>query len=420
MIKEFNTAILYDIENLIGGYGNLDTLSNFSLKDIYEEILKKDIGNIAIQRAYANWSNPKLSVLRDDIVELGIEPIQMFGFGKGPQKNASDIQLAIDAMDIAFTRKAIKIFIIVSGDGGFSSLAKKLHEYGYMVIGCAYKRTTNKVFAAVCDDFIWIEEPHQDLDEEILSKLTDPILLDYARKFKPKEFEGEEVLKEAEEILKFFASNKEAAFILNTTGTNISIFSQALSYRIKNFNYTSLGFLKFVDFIRYVTKNSPLKLVHKAPSEYKLLFKNASLYGFEDVEPLVERSEIHSLENYKVLLSKGNPVFRIPDDKNIVYNIIEHLVNNREKYQNLHFSEILEDLEKKFTYEQSEIKNTTLSLVNAGCFSRKPEDVKLSEQKLYFLPVSKENTILLLKNEMRKKLENLIGEVKEDIFSKII
>jgi len=54
---KFITAILYDIENLIGGYGNADMLSSLSLKDVYEEILKKDIGQIAIQRAYANWSD---------------------------------------------------------------------------------------------------------------------------------------------------------------------------------------------------------------------------------------------------------------------------------------------------------------------------------------------------------------------------
>jgi uncharacterized LabA/DUF88 family protein len=161
----FNTAILYDIENLIGGYGKADMLSSLSLKDIHNEILKKEIGKIAIQRAYANWSDPRLNILRGDIIELGIEPIQMFGFGRGPQKNASDIQLAIDAIDIAFTRKAVEIFIIVSGDGGFSALAKKLHEYGKMVIGCAFGRTTNRVFEAVCDDFIWIEEPKDEYSQ---------------------------------------------------------------------------------------------------------------------------------------------------------------------------------------------------------------------------------------------------------------
>jgi hypothetical protein len=73
---KFNTAILYDIENLMGGYGNTDLLSTFSLKDIHNEIAKKETGNIAIQRAYANWSDPRLNIMRGDIIELGIEPAQ--------------------------------------------------------------------------------------------------------------------------------------------------------------------------------------------------------------------------------------------------------------------------------------------------------------------------------------------------------
>ena len=72
---KFNTAILYDIENLIGGYGKSDYLARLSLKDIFDEISKKNIEGIAIQRAYANWSDPRLNILRGDIVELGVEPV---------------------------------------------------------------------------------------------------------------------------------------------------------------------------------------------------------------------------------------------------------------------------------------------------------------------------------------------------------
>lgn len=148
---KFNTVILYDIENLIGGYGlsNVELLVNLSLKQITEQIRQKDIGKIAIQRAYADWSVPRLNQLKADMVELGIEPKQMFGFGRNVIKNASDIQLAIDAMEVAFTKPDIEIFVVVSGDGGFSTLANKLHEYGKTVIGCAYKRNTNKIFEAI-------------------------------------------------------------------------------------------------------------------------------------------------------------------------------------------------------------------------------------------------------------------------------
>ena len=417
---EFNTAILYDIENLIGGYGKADMLSSLSLKDIYEEILKKDIGKIAIQKAYANWSDPRLNILRGDIIELGIEPIQMFGFGRGPQKNASDIQLAIDAIDIAFTRKAIKIFIIVSGDGGFSALAKKLHEYGYMVIGCAFRKTTNKVFEAVCDDFIWIEEPKDEFSQpRTVSEFTDPILIEYSRRFKPKTLKRDEIFEEAIQILNFLASNKEASYLLNNTGLNISIFSQALSYRINNFNYLALGFTRFVDFIRYVSGKSNIKLVHNPPSEYRLLFKHSSIKDFEDVHPITEIGEIHTVDNYKILLSKGAPIFRLPSVE-VVYNLAHHLSENKLKYQQLSLGDVIDNLGTEYSYEQNDIKSCILSLVSAGCFMREPEDAKLSEQKLSFIPQNSEQTINILKEAMYRKLEGLLETVDENIFSTVI
>ncbi len=415
----FNTAILYDTENLIGGYGKADMLSNLSLKDIYDEILKKDVGKIAIQRAYANWSDPRLSILRGDIIELGIEPIQMFGFGRGPQKNASDIQLAIDAIDIAFTRKAIETFIIVSGDGGFSALAKKLHEYGCMVIGCAFKKTTNKVFEAVCDDFIWIEEPKDEYAKiSTVNEFTDPILIEYSRRFKPKSLKREEVFEEALQILNFMSVNKDASYLLKNSGLNISIFSQALSYRIENFNYLALGFTRFVDFIRYASRESKIKLIHSPPSEYRLLFQNSSLNGFEDVKPITELCEIHTVENYKVLLSKGIPVFRLPTVE-VIYNLSHHLSENKLKYQGLLLGDIIDDLGSEYGYEQNDIKGCVLSLISAGCFMREPEEGKLSEQKLSFIPQSSEQTKNMLKEAMYRKLEELLEDVEDDKFDAI-
>ena len=419
---QFNTAILYDIENLIGGYGKADTLSSLSLKDIYNEIQQKEIGKIAIQRAYANWSDPRLNILRGDIIELGIEPIQMFGFGRGPQKNASDIHLAIDAIDIAFTRKAINIFIIVSGDGGFSALAKKLHEYGCMVIGCAYRKTTNRVFEAVCDDFIWIDEPKDDffsIQGQVESDFTDPILISFSRTFTPIATNNEGALEESIKILNYFADNSDALYLLKYSGMNISTFSQAISYRIKGFNFIRLGFAKFVDFIRYVSHGSKIKLVYHPPSEYRLLLNHLSIEGFIDVEPIKEHPKIHSLNGYILLLAKGQPIFRLPS-REIILNISHHLSENQAEFQNLLLGDIFDMLSMRFDYEQSQIKGCLFALVSAGCFESKAEDKKMSEQKLSFISTSSEQSMNLLKKAMFKKLQELLGEVDDNVFSEII
>ncbi|MDD2600532.1 MAG: NYN domain-containing protein [Kiritimatiellae bacterium] len=419
---QFNTAILYDIENLMGGYGKADMLSSLSLKDIHNEIQKKEIGKIAIQRAYANWSDPRLNILRGDIIELGIEPIQMFGFGRGPQKNASDIQLAIDAIDIAFTRKAVNIFIIVSGDGGFSALAKKLHEYGCMVIGCAYRRTTNRVFEAVCDDFVWIDEPKDEyvaIQKQGSSEFNDPILVIFSKQFKPAVLKPEDIFKESVEILNHLAKNNEALRLLKSVGVNISIFSQALSYRIKNFNFYSLGFARFVDFIRYVSNQSKLKLVHNPPSEYRLLLNDFSIKDFVDVEPITRPPEIHSLENYTLLLSKGQPIFRL-SSREIILSVSHHLAENKIEFQSMLIGDILDRLEVNLDYEQSDIKGCLFSFVSAGCFMKEPEDGKLSEQKLSFIPQSSEQSVNMLREAMFNKLQELLGKVDDSVFTEII
>ena len=419
----FNTAILYDIENLIGGYARTDLLSALSLKDIYNAIAEKQTGGKAIQRAYANWSDPRLNILRGDIIELGIEPVQMFGFGRGAQKDVSDIQLAIDAVEIAFTKPAIEVFVIVSGDGGFSSLAKKLHEYGKMVVGCGYKRATNKVFAAVCDEFFWIEEPTKDENELPYARSKhenmDPVLAAFSKKYQPFETTNrDQIFNSAREILTFFEKNKDTETMLKHGGLNISIFSEALDYRLGGFNYLQCGFLKLVDFIRYVTNGTRCKLVLKPPSDYRLVLKNSTVNGFEDVEPLKDIEELHTFENYKKILAKGGPVFRIPD-KDVVYSISDYLCRNKTEFQGVYIGDIIDKLGGEFNYDQNDIKGCVFSLVSADSFLKEPEDKQLSEQKLSFIYQSVEPVIENLRSKMRSKLQTLLGSVKDEEFSKI-
>ena len=204
--------------------------------------------------------------------------------------------------------------------------------------------------------------------------------------------------------------------MLKNVGLNISIFSQALSYRIKDFNYMALGFTNFVDFIRYVSRESKIKLIYNPPSEYRLLYHDSSVNGFEDVEPITDLGEIHTIENYKLLLSKGSPIFRLPSNE-VVFTLANHLSGNKLAYQSLLLGDIIDSLGSEYDYEQNDIKGCILSLMSAGCFLREPEDAKLSEQKLSFIYQSAEQTINVLKEAMYRKLEELLGNVKDDIFA---
>ncbi|MDG2990530.1 NYN domain-containing protein [Candidatus Synechococcus calcipolaris G9] len=154
-------AIFYDIENLIKGYAiTFANVKKISLQAIRDEVCKTDkIKQILVQRAYANWSAPRLDSMRREMHQMGIEPVQVFGFSYENRKNAADIQLAIDVTNMIEQNPLIDTYVIVSGDGGFGSLAKKLREYGKTVIGCSYTDAAGKSFQAICDAFIHIQDP---------------------------------------------------------------------------------------------------------------------------------------------------------------------------------------------------------------------------------------------------------------------
>ncbi|MEA5597176.1 NYN domain-containing protein [Rivularia sp. UHCC 0363] len=156
--EQFNTVIFYDIENLT--LGNSNPQFNFSLTDIIGKVKGYNLVNqIAGQYAYADWSDSRLKPIRRDIQQFGIETMQIFDFNG--LKNAADIQLVIDAVELIHSKPSLQVFVIVSGDGGFSCLAKKLHEYGKIVIGCGYDNHTNSIFTAVCDYFVRLPDPVQ-------------------------------------------------------------------------------------------------------------------------------------------------------------------------------------------------------------------------------------------------------------------
>ncbi|MEH2248516.1 NYN domain-containing protein [Nostoc sp.] len=167
--EQFNTAIFYDIENLTMGRSNPNL--NFSLKQIQTNLENTSLVNkIAIQCAYADWSDSRLRLLKNEIQELGIEAIQIFDYSH--KRNAADMQLAIDVMELAQSRPTLQVFVIVSGDGAFAALAKKLHEYGKTVIGCAYEGQINRILRSVCDRFIPIPSPQAKLEDIPINEVT--------------------------------------------------------------------------------------------------------------------------------------------------------------------------------------------------------------------------------------------------------
>ena len=110
-------------------------------------------GVVYIRRAYGNWKSPTLKSWEDVLHEYAIQPIQQFDYSKG--KNATDIALVIDAMDLLYTQK-LDGFGIVSSDSDFTLLIMRIHTQGLKVFGFGEKKTPPP-FVNACSKFTYLE-----------------------------------------------------------------------------------------------------------------------------------------------------------------------------------------------------------------------------------------------------------------------
>jgi len=263
---ERNTAIFYDIENLLKGYRSVEKMSDsLDIAEILKSIRKSNkIGEISLQKAYANWSDPRLTSIRIKISEIGIEPVHVFGFPRDQSKNISDIHLAVDCVDIANTRPHINVFVIVSGDGDFIPLVKKLHEYGKIVIGCSYISSANKIFRSLCDDFVWIYDADE-IEQQNLLKSGYPEDPRNARLVslisKATEFDLEVSVSKTREILKCYNDDLITQPDLFQNGIQLSVVQEAVKCFIPGFQLTSLGFGKFIEYMQFVCKETDFCVV---------------------------------------------------------------------------------------------------------------------------------------------------------------
>ena len=141
-VSETLVAALIDFENV-----GLD-----SIQWLFDQI--SDVGRIIVKRAYADWSDAGNK--RDQLLELGIEPIQQF-HGGPIGKNSSDIRLAIDAVELLH-QSPIDTFVIVSSDSDFIPLVNKLRAAGKTVIGAGRRMTAPRTLVISCDKYYYLDQ----------------------------------------------------------------------------------------------------------------------------------------------------------------------------------------------------------------------------------------------------------------------
>ncbi|MBR4642801.1 MAG: NYN domain-containing protein [Selenomonadaceae bacterium] len=134
-------ALFIDADNISSKFGKqiIDTLESR--------------GEIFIRRIYGNWEKLSLHGWNDCILNFSLRAVQQPDFVSG--KNATDMSLAIDAMDVLYGGKA-EIFALISNDSDFTPLVIRLREGGINVIGMGNENASS-AFRNACNEFIDLE-----------------------------------------------------------------------------------------------------------------------------------------------------------------------------------------------------------------------------------------------------------------------
>ncbi len=151
--EEERIALFLDYENLaIGAREHLHG-SHFELIPVLDALAER--GRVIARKAYADWSyfDEDRRMLTRSNVEL-IEIPQRMGASR---KNAADIKLSVDALEMAFERDYVTTFVICTGDSDFTPLVHKLRELNKRVIGVGIKDSTSAMLPPACDEFLFYE-----------------------------------------------------------------------------------------------------------------------------------------------------------------------------------------------------------------------------------------------------------------------
>jgi len=137
-------------------------------------------GVVNIRKAYGNWKSPCIKPWEDILHEFAIQPIQQFDLTKG--KNATDIALVIDAMDILYT-KDVDTICLVSSDCDFTPLVTRALADGKFVIGFG-ERKAPAAFVNSCSKFLFLDEIEKEeklVDKKEISIKCDTKLMNILR-----------------------------------------------------------------------------------------------------------------------------------------------------------------------------------------------------------------------------------------------
>src|SRR5437763_10677265 len=151
MEEKLKIAVFIDFDNIeIGVKSTLQR--EFDVAAVLDAL--KERGEIVTKIAYANWGRQESSTRQ--LAEHAVQMVQRDPSPRG-DKNGADINLALDALEMAFTHDHINAFAIVSGDSDFIALVNKLKQYDKLIFVVGGRAFTSTILQKNCHEFISYE-----------------------------------------------------------------------------------------------------------------------------------------------------------------------------------------------------------------------------------------------------------------------
>ena len=311
-MSEEKIALFIDAENISAKYGKL----------IIENLESR--GEIFIRRIYGNWEKFSLRKWDEVIRHYGLRTIHQIDFNVG--KNATDMSLTVDAMDVLYT-KQVTTFAIVSNDSDYTPLAVRLREYGIYVIGMGSKDSSSS-FRHACNEYISLDSLADEENLHTAVNVEDAIVdeknFDADKKISELEekivaLESKLALNEMSTTFKLTAEENKNSALSNSVGK----IKQKISFAkpiVKAEEIVPVAEIAAPEILNDVEKNSVIDIsvtgivAIAAPiPPIKTLKTVDALPTFEEiksVEPVKKIDAVKSVENIKI-----EPVKKISDKK---------------------------------------------------------------------------------------------------------
>jgi uncharacterized LabA/DUF88 family protein len=150
-------ATFIDVDNVLIGAQNSGLPFNLSL--IIDRVRQEGI--MMSSKAYADWTSNLLKPVLADFRTNAIEQVQLptsVANSIKDHKNTADIQLAVDALEMALSSVPPQTIVIVGGDRDFVPLVQKLKRYGVRVVGIGVEAGVSRVLIEASDSFVFYDD----------------------------------------------------------------------------------------------------------------------------------------------------------------------------------------------------------------------------------------------------------------------